>query len=471
MAYAVHAGTVKGNVGYDPYLYYSQLYNQQKKTTPSNKLTVQEKRLSSDIPAPTSPTPKPTTPSAPIDPYTQYATLYQMSQPQKSNIPTPTPTPKPTVTPTPTPKPTVTPKTAAPYTPPPAQPPTTVSQTAPRPRMRPDPSTPEYVANVAQSVYREFNNLISQASAEGQALIAQQFSFFMDNLKATEQQIIKMFQDQMGTVDPATQMALAQIRESAEMARNAMNEEMNRRGLLQSGIWVETATRLQKNQLTAEQTLLAQRITDLQNQLNAALMNFAQQRLSAIQQFGAQQVDLALRTGDQRVNAMQAAYGIGQGQAQMAEGARQFEERMAQDVTQWQQQYELQKEMFDWEKQFKQTQFDWEKQFKQAQFDWEKQQASTRASADQARGSYIATIQQNALNQLDALIKQLNVPQQYRQTLINEARARGIVVPTTKEEALEYVVQDFMRQAYSLGLTQDEIRDTINLLRMFAQGK
>lgn len=310
-------------------------------------------------------------------------------------------------------------------------------------------NTPEYVSGVAQGVYNEFNSLIGKASAEGQALIAQQFNSFIASLDATQQQITSMFQEQMGGIDPATQMALQQIKESAEQARNYMNEEMNRRGLLQSGIWVETSTRLQKNQLTAEQQLLSDRVTDLQNRLTSALMGFAQQRLDATRQFGQQSVDMAMRMGDQRVNAMRQSLGYGMDMAQFNEGQRQFDERMAQDQNQFSQKMNLD----------------------QQQFAWQQQQAAQRAAGSSSptgmnKTQLFDTVKANAINKVRAFMEVGQSSTGYRDAGATPNGTSYNVMQA--QQAVDTIAEEVQDVGLQNGLSTSQINEIIKQIKLAA---
>jgi hypothetical protein len=80
---------------------------------------------------------------------------------------------------------------------------------------------------------------------------------------------------------------------------------MSSRGLLQSGIWLEMENRLNTGQLTAEQQLLATRLSDLQNQLNQALMGFGNMRINATQQFDLAKAEAIQGEAERKANALQ----------------------------------------------------------------------------------------------------------------------------------------------------------------------
>ncbi|MFZ5634171.1 MAG: hypothetical protein ACOY40_15120 [Bacillota bacterium] len=82
-------------------------------------------------------------------------------------------------------------------------------------------------------------------------------------------------------------------------------EEMNRRGLLQSGIWLQEENRILSNQLTAEEKLLASRVADIQNRMTDALLQLGQQRLNTMGQLAQNQMQSAQWLQGQQLSAMQ----------------------------------------------------------------------------------------------------------------------------------------------------------------------
>lgn len=124
------------------------------------------------------------------------------------------------------------------------------------------------------------------ASAETAPLVKQFYDQTLAAIAEAEQRLLGTLQQQMGGVDPATQAALASLRQTVQRQRENLMEEMSRRGLLQSGIWLEMESRLAQGEMTETQKLLAQQLSNLQNQLVNALATFGQLRVQAAQQFG-----------------------------------------------------------------------------------------------------------------------------------------------------------------------------------------
>ena len=210
-----------------------------------------------------------------------------------------------------------------------------------------DPTDPAYISDLATGIFNELDQMVANASAEGKKYLAQAVNGFMTALDTAQGQMMSTFQEQMNGVDPATKAALDQIKESAQQYRKTMMEDLNRRGLLQSGIAVESDIQLNKNQLTAEQQLLAQRVSDLQNRMTSAMMQFTQSRLQALQQYGLTGVEMASKAGDQQLSAFQAAMNQAMGQANLQQGANQFNKTFEEGKNQFNQNLSENQRQFD----------------------------------------------------------------------------------------------------------------------------
>ncbi|HHY38976.1 MAG TPA: hypothetical protein GX507_08635 [Clostridia bacterium] len=220
------------------------------------------------------------------------------------------------------------------------------------------------------NLYRQAQEIINQAAQapDTGALILAQMDQYLSSLTQLEDRIMSQFKEQMGGIDPATQAALTQLRETVAEQRRLLMADLSRRGLLQSGIALEMADRLNKNQLTAEQQLIASRFQSLQDQMNQALINFAQQRLGAMQTYGLAAIQAQERQALARQQAAQQALQYGIGIAGLEQQAQ---------AQQWQRGYAEQQ--FEWQRQ----QAEWERQMQERQFEWQKQLASQKQAAVQ----------------------------------------------------------------------------------------
>ncbi len=172
-----------------------------------------------------------------------------------------------------------------------APPPAAVPPPAAQPQTQPDwqkvvTDTNTSFAKTVETINQGYTDLVNYARNDTgtQAMIANWMEQAVAQLNTLEQSVAKRFQDQMGQADPSVTAALAVIRDEVDLQRKALLEDLNAKGLAQSGIMVEMQLRMNKNQLTAEQQLVANRLSDLTNQLNQAIMNFANARVNLMSQ-------------------------------------------------------------------------------------------------------------------------------------------------------------------------------------------
>ncbi len=187
-----------------------------------------------------------------------------------------------------------------------------------------DPLDPNSIVRAQQAFFSGFDEVVRSVNAETSAVFQASMNEFYRSFDAMQAQVMGMFEEQMQGIDPATKAALDELGERAKEHRRLMLEDLSRRGILQSGVAIEADIRLNKDKMTAEQRMLAERISAIQGQMMSAMMQFAQSRLSAMQQFGMQATDLAARAGDQRLGAFRDAMGQATQLAGMQEQSRQF---------------------------------------------------------------------------------------------------------------------------------------------------
>lgn len=178
-------------------------------------------------------------------------------------------------------------------------------------RQQPAPPPPQYRQPKYEQplidfspFFDELQRIAQGIDAETAPIVSQAYEQIMGMINNTEQSLIQRYTELGQGVDPATQAALASLKQTVQQERQKLMEEMSRRGLLQSGIWLEMEDRLQQGLLTEQQRLVATRLSDLQNQLNQALMNLEQSRIQATSQFGSEQVRLAEAAAQRRQQAL-----------------------------------------------------------------------------------------------------------------------------------------------------------------------
>ena len=131
-----------------------------------------------------------------------------------------------------------------------------------------------------QEMKDELFSLIDSSVGQNSVMTVSWMNQLLDSINQMEQQLIEQYRQQGSELDPATKAALDELRRDVELRRQTLMEELNRRGLLQSGIWLEEENRLNQGLLTSQERLLASRLSDIQNRITEAMQNFAQQRLN-----------------------------------------------------------------------------------------------------------------------------------------------------------------------------------------------
>jgi hypothetical protein len=187
-----------------------------------------------------------------------------------------------------------------------------------------------------------------------------------------ESRMMSMFQQAMGGMDPATQNALALLRESIGVERERLQADLNRRGLLQSGIALEVEQRFRTGALLAEEAVIAEQFRGLQTQMFNAMMGFAQQRLSAIQQFGTLGVQAGLGEAQMRQQAEMGAMQYGLQAAGLGMQQQQFGQQFGLE----QQRFGAQQQQFSQQFGLAQQQAQWEQDYRQAQLGLQQQQVA-----------------------------------------------------------------------------------------------
>lgn len=162
------------------------------------------------------------------------------------------------------------------------------------------PEMPDFAAQQAEMLA-----LIDQIMQQNQTMSMQYLNQMTSQLDQLQNEIIARYEQQGTEIDPATMAALTELRNEVDRRRRGLMEEMNRRGLLQSGIWLEEENRILSNQLTAEERLLAGRLADAQNRIMDTLANFAAQRMNIMGSTMQNQMNMMNTVGNLQLNALQ----------------------------------------------------------------------------------------------------------------------------------------------------------------------
>ncbi|MDR9755778.1 MAG: hypothetical protein RJR35_03395 [Thermoanaerobacterales bacterium] len=131
-----------------------------------------------------------------------------------------------------------------------------------------------------QEMKDELFSLIDSSVGQNSVMTVSWMNQLLDSINQMEQQLMEQYRQQGSELDPATKAALDELRRDVELRRQTLMEELNRRGLLQSGIWLEEENRLNQGLLTSQERLLASRLSDIQNRITEAMQSFAQQRMN-----------------------------------------------------------------------------------------------------------------------------------------------------------------------------------------------
>lgn len=133
----------------------------------------------------------------------------------------------------------------------------------------------------------ELQNIIQGVDQETAPVLMNYYNQTMEMINSTEASLMKQLEEMGKGIDPATQAALASLKETVNEQREYLKEEMSSRGLLQSGIYLnDLDQKINKNELSQTQQLLGQRLSDIQNQINNAIMSFGNSRIQATSQYG-----------------------------------------------------------------------------------------------------------------------------------------------------------------------------------------
>lgn len=131
---------------------------------------------------------------------------------------------------------------------------------------------------------------ISQLQAQlgqddgSQLLIASWYADMEQSLDQAYQQMMQQMQQQMGQEDPAIKAAIQALKEEVSLQRQSIFDELNARGLAQSGILVDVSAKLARGEMSEIQKMTAANLLELKSQMLTAIQNFAQQRAGLMSQ-------------------------------------------------------------------------------------------------------------------------------------------------------------------------------------------
>lgn len=174
-----------------------------------------------------------------------------------------------------------------------------MQQQQPEEMMIEQPEMPDFEAQQAEMLA-----LIDQIMQQNQAMSLSYLNQMTSQLDQLQNEIIAKYQQQGTELDPATMAALTEIRNEVDRRRQGLMEEMNRRGLLQSGIWLEEENRILSNQLSTEEKLMAGRLAEAQNRIMDTITSFATQRMNIMGSSMQNQMNMMNTTNNLKLNTV-----------------------------------------------------------------------------------------------------------------------------------------------------------------------
>lgn len=123
-------------------------------------------------------------------------------------------------------------------------------------------------------------------STDVTGVFMQQTQGILAMLDQQEAQLRAESQKNGTSIDPATQFTIDKLKQTLGEQLKTVKEDLNRRGLSDSGIQLELENRLQKGSMSDQAQILATRLSKLQDDLSQGLANIRSQKYSTVNQFG-----------------------------------------------------------------------------------------------------------------------------------------------------------------------------------------
>ena len=229
---------------------------------------------------------------------------------------------------------------------------------------------PQFIYDWSNSYRTELANLRD----EELALAARLNDQFMKQL---DQQIAQYTQyyEQMGQgVDPATEAALARLKQEMEQDQKSILEYLNTRGIAQSGITTAEFGKLAGQYSDQKSQMLAGRLTDLQNQFLTNMRGFMDQKIQGMGQFTQNAMGVQQRYTQGMQSAMENAMDMTFGEWQRQQQERAAMEQSMIPYTQGPTPYQ-------------QSQLNYQRQSQSQQAAYQNQQAQRAAQQQQAQAA------------------------------------------------------------------------------------
>lgn len=141
------------------------------------------------------------------------------------------------------------------------------------------------------SIMQQIQGIQSGLNAPGTpidvtAVYLKQSQSILDMLNQQEASLRAEAQKQGTQIDPATQFTIDKLRETLDANLKSTREDLNRRGLYDSGILLQLENNLQKGSASDQAQILATRLSKLQQDLQTGLTNIGNQKFQTASQFG-----------------------------------------------------------------------------------------------------------------------------------------------------------------------------------------
>ena len=291
-----------------------------------------------------------------------------------------------------------------------------------------DPQAQELINKGLQG-FQALGAEVRGMGADIQAMIFAGLEQTLGMINQMEQQFVSRIHGQMGADDPAIRHAIGLIRDEVTRQRQESLELLNARGLSQSGQVIELLDRLSKTELNQTQALVAGRISDLQNQLNNALMHFFSARTGAVQTAQGQRVSAALGTQNALVNVGGQASTALLNAGQFQQGAYQWGQGFRADQAHRADQTQFARDQLNWQQQTARDQLNWQQQTDARNFAATQTQ---RVQDEQFRRDQLALEQRNLAREFQA--DQAHRANQHHLAIREAERQRAATGATTQQE-------------------------------------
>jgi len=130
--------------------------------------------------------------------------------------------------------------------------------------------------------YGSYREELANLRDEELALAARLHDQFMKQMDSLIGEYMQYYEQMGQGIDPATEAALTRLKEEMSNDQRMIMEYLNAKGIAQSGIAAEEVGRLAGSYTDKKSQMLAQRLTDLQNQFLSSMQNFMGQAMQGM---------------------------------------------------------------------------------------------------------------------------------------------------------------------------------------------